>query len=205
MPLQIIYGGKTKASQPRGIDFPPEFSVTQNPKHWSNEKETLKLLDQVINPYVVKKRAELKLLENQKALVIWDVFKGQMTETVKQKLESLHIQLVSVPANVTHLFQLLDLTVNGSAKKFMCNQFSKYYSNAVKVQIDSGKPVEEIDVDFRLTTLKPLHAQWLISLYNYLTSERGTQIINKGWKRSGITGIIDGSTILPPEDPFAEC
>ena len=103
LPLQIIYGGKTKASQPRGIDFPPEFSVTQNPKHWSNEKETLKL--QVINPYVVKKRAELKLLENQKALVIWDVL-GQMTETVKQKLESLHIQLVSVPANMTHFFNL---------------------------------------------------------------------------------------------------
>ena len=103
-PLHIIYRGKTKASQPRGIDFPPEFSVTQNPKHWSNEKETLKLLYQVINPYVVKKRAELKLLENQKALVIWDVFKGQMTETVKQKLESLHIQLVSVPANTTHFF-----------------------------------------------------------------------------------------------------
>ena len=144
MPLQIIYGGKTKASQPRGIDFPPEFSVTQNPKHWSNEKETLKLLDQVINPYVVKKRAELKLLENQKALVIWDVFKGQMTETVKQKFESLHIQLVSVPANMTHFFQPLDLTVNNSAKTFMRNQYSKYYSNAVKVQIDSGKPVEEI-------------------------------------------------------------
>ena len=193
------------ASQPRGIDFPREFSVTQNPKHWSKEKETLKLLDEVINPYVVKKRAELKLLENQKALVIWDVFKGQMTETVKQKLESLHIQLVSVPANMTHFFQPLDLTVNGFAKKFMRNQFSKYYSNAVKVQIDSGKPVEEIDVDFRLITLKPLRAQWLISLYNHLTSERGTQIINKGWKRSGITGIIDGSTILPPEDPFAEC
>ena len=133
--------------------------------------------------------------------MIWDVFKGQMTETVKQKLESLHI---SVPANMTHFFQLLDLTVNGSAKKFMRNQFSKYYINAVKVQINSGKPVEEIDVDFRLSTLKPFHAQWLISLYNHLTSERGTQIINKGWKRSGITGIIDGSTILPPEDPFAE-
>ena len=87
----------------------------------------------------------------------------------------------------------------------MRNQFSKYYSNAVKVHIDSGKPVEEIDVDFRLTTLKPLHAHLLISLYNHLTSERGSHIINKVWKRSGITGIIDGSTILPPEDPFAEC
>ena len=87
----------------------------------------------------------------------------------------------------------------------MHNQFFKYYNNAVKVHIDSGKPVEEIDMDFRLTTLKPLHAQWLISLYNHLTSERGSQIINNGRKRSGITGIIDGSTNLPPEDPFAEC
>ena len=71
----------------------------------------------------------------------------------------------------------------------------------MKVQIDSGKAVEEVDVDvdFRLTTLKSLHSQWLISLYNHLTSERGTQIINKGCKRSRITGIIDGSTILPPE------
>ena len=58
----------------------------QNPKHWSNEQETLKLIDKVIQPYIVKKRAESKVPETQKALVIWDVFKGQMTETVKQKL-----------------------------------------------------------------------------------------------------------------------
>ena len=54
--LQIIYGGKTKASQSRGIDFPPEFSVTQNPKHWLNENKTLKLLDQVINSLVCVNR-----------------------------------------------------------------------------------------------------------------------------------------------------
>ena len=33
--------------------FPKGFSVTQNPKHWSNELETLKLIDEVINPYVI--------------------------------------------------------------------------------------------------------------------------------------------------------
>jgi len=41
-----------------------------------------------------------------------------MTATVLEKLESLHIQLVAVPANMTHVFQPLDLTVNGSAKKY---------------------------------------------------------------------------------------
>ena len=90
--MQIIYGGKTTASQPRGFRFPKEFCLSQNPKHWSNEQETLKLIDEVINPYVVRKRVELKLAETQKALVVWDVFKGQMTEAVKEKLSSYNIE-----------------------------------------------------------------------------------------------------------------
>lgn len=204
LPVQIIYGGKTKASLPRGVEFPSQFSVTQNPKHWSNELETITLIDKIVNPYVVAKRSELKLPATQKALMIWDVFKGQMTDKVKDKLKELNIELVSVPANMTHFFQPLDLTVNGSAKKFMQNQFSKFYCNAVKAQIDSGKQVDEIDIDFRLTTLKPLHAQWIISLYDHFTSERGSQIIKKGWERSGITEIINGSVALPSADPFTE-
>ena len=43
----------------------------------------------------------------------------------QNELESLNIQveLVAVPANMTHFFLPLDLTVNGSAKKFMRKQF----------------------------------------------------------------------------------
>ena len=86
----------------------------------------------------------------------------------------------------------------------MQNQFSKYYCNAVKTQIDSEKQVDETDVDFHLTTLKPLHAQWLISLYDHVTSERSAQIVKKGWEKSGISEIMNGTVTLPPEDPFAE-
>ena len=96
LPMQIIYGGKTKASLPRGFVFPKGFSLSQNPKHWSNEAETLKLIDEIINPYIVNKRKELKLTSTQKALVIWDVFKGQMTDAVQSKLASLSIELVPV-------------------------------------------------------------------------------------------------------------
>ena len=31
--IQVIYSGKTKASQPRGFNFPPGFCVSQNPQH----------------------------------------------------------------------------------------------------------------------------------------------------------------------------
>ena len=114
--------------------------------------------------------AELGLGETQKALIVWDVFKGQMTATVIQKLSLCNIQLVAVPANMTHFFQPLDLTVTGSAKKFMKNRFVVYYSTSVKQQLDDRKQLEDVEVDFRLTVIKPLHARWLVDMFNFLTS-----------------------------------
>ena len=202
LPMQVIYSGKTKASQPRDFSFPAGFSITQNPKHWSNEVETLKLIDEIIVPYVVKTRADLKLAKDQKALLIWDVFRGQMTDEVKQKLCSLHIECVYVPANMTHFFQPLDLTVNGSGKQLMKKEFITYYSDAVKQQLESGTKLEDVEVDFRLSVLKPLHAQWLVNMYNFFSTERGRLVISKGWKKAEISGLLDSTTVLPPEDPF---
>ena len=71
--MQITYGGKTEASQLRGVKFPNGFLVTQNPKHWSNESETLDLIEGIIKPFVMRKQAELHLPEKHKALVVWDV------------------------------------------------------------------------------------------------------------------------------------
>ena len=102
LPMQIIYQGKTKASQPRGFDFPRGFAVTQNPKHYSNELETLNLLENINQPYVALKRKELNLPPTQKASLIWDVFKGHNTNKVLSKLASLNIEVVCVPANMTH-------------------------------------------------------------------------------------------------------
>ena len=54
LPMQIIYQGKTDRSQPRGFKF-------QNPKHWSNETETLNLVKEVIDPYIKATRKKLGL------------------------------------------------------------------------------------------------------------------------------------------------
>ena len=59
----------------------------------------MNLIDKIIIPYIVKKRSELNLPATQKAL---DVFKGQVTEKVLEKLKSLDCEFVAVPANMTH-------------------------------------------------------------------------------------------------------
>ena len=124
LPMQIIDQGKTDRSQPRGFKFPDGFSVTQNPKHWSNETETLNLVKEVIDPYIKATRKKLGLPDNQKALLVWDVFKAQTTDKVTSELKRLNLEYTSVPANMTHFFQPLDLTSNRSAKEFMKKSLS---------------------------------------------------------------------------------
>ena len=54
LPLQLIYGGKTKKSIP-AVSFPSDFVISANEKH-STEKEALNMFENVIIPYVEKQR-----------------------------------------------------------------------------------------------------------------------------------------------------
>lgn len=152
---------------------------------------------------MVQKRKELGLPASQKALLIWDVFRGQKTQ-VCSKLSSLNIEVVEVPANMTHFFQSLDLTVNGQAKKFCKDKFATWYSAEVQKQVDSGVNFKDVNVDLKLSILKPIHATWLVELYNFLTGAQGRVHVSKGWKKAGIKGVVTGKELLPPVDPFQD-
>ena len=55
----------------------------------------------------------------------------------------------------------------------------------------------------RLSTLKPIHAGWIVDFYNYITSEEGRKVIESGWEAAGIADAIRlGSKVLPSLDPF---
>ena len=131
------------------------------------------------------------------------MFRGQTTDHVAQILDSLNIKVVKVPANMTHFFQPLDLTVNGSAKNFMRKEFVTWYAEEDKKQMDAGVPAESIDVNLKLTSLKALHANWFTELYNVLTTADGRETVLNGWKKSGVTAVLKKEEILPPKDPFS--
>ena len=121
------------------MSFPGGFHITQNRNYWSNEEEAFKFVKHIINPRAIATRKELQLSEDQISLLNWDVFKGQCTGNVKTFLEKLNIKVVTVPANMTHFFQPLDLTVNGSAKHFMKKKFVTWYDGEVKKEIEEGR------------------------------------------------------------------
>ena len=90
--------------------------------------------------------------------------------------------MCQVPANMTHLFQLLDLIEEG---------------------LIEVKDLEDIDILLTLSMLKPVHASWVVDLYNYLTTTKGKVVIENDWKKSGITEAIEGGySKLQPLDIF---
>ena len=81
----------------------------------TNKQESLKLLNDVIIPYVEMERGKLELA-TQAALITMDVFKGKITTLALKKVSWNNIQLLKVPPNLSHIYQPLNVTVNGSAK-----------------------------------------------------------------------------------------
>ena len=71
----------------------------------------------------------LDLGEEQQALLIIDIFLGQTTDPFIEKLKENNIKLTRVPANMTNLFQPLDLTVNGTTKAFLKKKLTECYSS----------------------------------------------------------------------------
>ena len=78
------------------------------------------------------------------------MFRGQKTDEVTSHLLQNNIYFVTVPNNMTHLFQTLDLTVNGHCKKFTKNEFAKWYIQQVDNALQVGTKLEDINIEFRL-------------------------------------------------------
>lgn len=127
-----------------------------------------------------------------------------MTDSVKSNLQSSSIDHVPVPAYMTYFFQPLDLTVNRAAKNLTKKEFVSHYSRCIQQELDAGESLKDIEVDLRLTVVKPLHAQWLVNVYNFFSTDEGRSIVTKGWKKSGILDLFDGSTTLPTNNPFED-
>ena len=49
--MQLIYGGKANQSLPK-FEFPVRFSLSANPKHDSNTAESIKLIKELIIPFI---------------------------------------------------------------------------------------------------------------------------------------------------------
>ena len=184
LPIQLVYQGKTKRSHP-DYPFPSDWHITHTSTHWSNEETMLEYIDKIIVPYVEDKKKELGLPEDHHALVIYDEFRGQITEDVMAELRQHHFDVVLVPPNCTDCLQPLDVSVNKAAKDFLKSKFREWYATQILQQLEKGASVDELQpVDMQLSTMKSLCAQWIVAMFDYFKSH--PDIIINGFKGAGI-------------------
>ena len=78
--MQLIYGGKISQSSPR-FKFLEPVSLSVNPEHFSNKEEPIKIINEIVLPYLNKQREKLGN-RGQATLLILNAFRGQMTQEV---------------------------------------------------------------------------------------------------------------------------
>ena len=99
------------------IHYRDGFCLAFNQKHWSDEAETIRLIEDLLVPYIKKVKEEKALPQPQKSLLVWDAFKTQSIPKVMVTLSSYGVESDMAPKNMTQLLQLLDLTTIASIKK----------------------------------------------------------------------------------------
>ena len=198
--IQLIYKGKTTRCLPK-FKFPNGFDVLFNEKHWANEATALSFLEKIIIPFVTEEKLKLGLPVTQKSLLLFDVFRAHLTPKVKQYMSDNHLVYTCIPANLTNLFQPLDISVNKVAKGIIRSKYGDYYTDAVRSQLLKGTAPTDIVVDTKISTLRPLHAQWIVDLFKEMQEKQ--ELIVKGFRKAGIIDALSMDYLFE-DDPFLE-
>ena len=70
--------------------------------------------------------------------------------------------------------------------------------------MDSRVNFEDVNVERKLSVLKPIHATWLMEMYNFFASAQGRVHVLERWEKAGIKGVLTGREVLPSVDPYQD-
>ena len=140
----------------------------------------------ILLPYIQKKRKEYNLSATHSALVIFDQFKGQLTETFRKFLDLKNVLVVEVPPHCTDRLQPIDLSVNKAIKDCLRSKFQLWYAMNVSQQLKEKTVVKPADL--RLSVMKPLGAKWLMEAVSELESRK--ELIINGFSNAGILDAV---------------
>ena len=186
LPPQLIYKGKTPRCHPQ-VSFPEKWDIWHSENHWSNETTTKRYIENILLPFVSKKREELKLSKSHPALVIFDCFRGQTTDGIKKLLAKNNILTVPIPPNCTHKLQPMDVSINKPMKEELRKRFQAWYASEVEKQLKEVS-IENVKVDVGPSNVKGHSANWIISAWQSI--EARPEIAVNGFRKAGIMDAI---------------
>ena len=80
-------------------------------------------------------------------------------------------------------FHITYTKIHWSNFKKCVNLFQKWYAERLSYQLSNRKSPSDVKVSLKLSDLKPLHAKWVVEMYDYLKQE--SESITKGFVKVG--------------------
>ena len=119
---------------------------------------------------------------------------------ILQFLDENNFVYLFVPPNLTNHFQPLDLSVSSHAKTFLKEKFQQWYAQQVQKELNSGKNIYQVDIESKLSIMKPIHAHWIISLYDKFRNS--DEMVIKAFQVASNTEALKNEN-MEEDDPFS--
>ena len=76
--------------------------------------------------------------------------------------------------------------VNQVFKTVLKSKFIEWYADKVKQLLDAETEIEDISVGLQISTLKPLHAGWVVTAHGEIKKD----VVTSGFNKAGITEAV---------------
>ena len=84
--------------------------------------------------------------------------------------------------------------------------FSVYFTSCITDEMlrNPGKDVTAIEIDSKLSTLKPRNGKLMKEIYEWLLTDKGKGIILSGWRSAGIMDCVKNARNgqIPSSNPY---
>jgi len=143
LPAQVIWEGLTQRAVPK-YKSPAGFinvfagatgkagSRTKTNK-WQNRKTILEYLNGIVGPYINKQRSILH--SSEPGILIMDNHWSHIDPIIEEPLKELNIIPLYLPPNTTHLYCVLDLSVNKPFKNYYRDEYDGYCVGHISKQL----------------------------------------------------------------------
>ena len=125
-------------------------------------------------------RKNLRFTPDQRALLVWDSFRGHLTDGVKELLTRRNVDIAVIPGGLAPVLQPLDKCLNKPFKTRVRAQYQAWMVNGPFTYTPSGK---------KRAPSKELVLQWVIKAWQEIPAKLGI----RSFKSCGISNALDGT------------
>jgi len=159
----------------------------------------LEFINGLIKPYLDFCRSDPSIAEElaqypkkQTALIILDNHWSHTDIGTTGAFSKMDCDTAHLFPGSTDLFCALDIGVCKPLKSFFRTKFETYCASSIASQLSANVDPANISVNTKLSALKPLAGEWMISCYNHLHKTEG--LVSGAWK-----GVADNLQKILPE------